>query len=93
MNLVRPLAKLDDGLLLIDNGVVVWIGFQVSGDASFCVTNCLSLYTDAKVGVYNNHIEHHSHIRGTRGDAVLVDGPCGPDGGSRSYDGEAGNVE
>lgn len=42
------------------------LGLQLGGRASYCVTQCVSLYAAPRFGVYYNYMEHHSGI--TSGD-------------------------
>jgi hypothetical protein len=53
------------------------IGFQVGGRMDYTIFNCLNTYVDSKVGLYGNHIEHHQHIGGATGYAV-VEEPTNP---------------
>lgn len=53
------------------------IGGQIGGRAQYCVTNKVSLYTAAKVGVYGNHITHDSRIGNAYGAAYVNDPTAG----------------
>jgi hypothetical protein len=53
------------------------IGFQVGGRADYCLSRCLSLFADTKVGIYGNHISHRSSIYGANGQAFVAD-PLSP---------------
>jgi hypothetical protein len=60
------------------------IGFQLMGQGNYWLTNCLCTNFGTKFGLYGNHIQAHSRIGGSAGDAIVDDG--GP------FDGEFWNV-
>jgi hypothetical protein len=49
------------------------VGFQLGGQANYCVGPRLSLFANTKVGFFGNHMNQHSQIYGSNGQAV-VDG-------------------
>jgi hypothetical protein len=49
------------------------VGAQIGGRADWYCWHGLNLYADAKVGVYNNHIQYHQTIAGDFGPAVIDD--------------------
>lgn len=50
------------------------VGGQIGARGQYCLTNKLSFYSAAKVGVYGNHITHHSRVGNAYG-AAYVDDP------------------
>ncbi|MCA9163186.1 MAG: hypothetical protein KDA62_09410, partial [Planctomycetales bacterium] len=50
------------------------IGFQLGGGANWCVSDRFSLRGNTKVGVYGNHISHHSCV-GTAQEYAIVNDP------------------
>jgi hypothetical protein len=52
----------------------VLLGVQMGGQASYYLTNCLSLYGAGRFGVYNNHITASQWIDGSNGMAVINSG-------------------
>ena len=53
------------------------IGFQVGGRADYCFWNRFNTFAVTKVGLFGNHISHHSAIYGSNGSAFVSD-PASP---------------
>jgi hypothetical protein len=56
----------------VDNNLY---GFQLGGRGEIFVSQRMSLDLGTKFGVFGNHINHHSRIGGSAGDAVINNGP------------------
>ena len=49
------------------------LGFQIGGQANYCVGPRLGLFANTKVGVYGNHMSQTSRIYGSNGQAFVGD--------------------
>jgi hypothetical protein len=50
------------------------LGFQMGGQGSWYINNCLSLYGSGRAGVFNNHVTSSQALYGLNGDAVIATG-------------------
>jgi hypothetical protein len=60
-------------------------GFQIGGSGNYCVTQRISLYSGAKVGVYGNHMQYDTAIQTGSGVAAIIDSANAYDGTPYSY--------
>jgi len=51
------------------------LGFQLGCRADYYHNDCLGFHVTSNVGLYGNHIDHHSFIGGANGAAVVGAGP------------------
>jgi hypothetical protein len=60
-------------------------GFQIGGFGNYCLTNCISIYSGVKFGVYGNHMEYDTSIGTGSGTYAVIDSPNAYDGMPYNY--------
>lgn len=59
-------------------------GFQIGGNGNYCITQCISVYSGVKFGVYGNHMQYDTSM-GTGTDFAVIDSPNAYDGMPYNY--------
>lgn len=60
-------------------------GFQIGGFGNYCLTNCISVYSGVKMGVYGNHMNYDTSIGTGSGTYAVIDSPNAYDGMPYNY--------
>jgi hypothetical protein len=60
-------------------------GFQIGGFGNYCLTNCISVYSGMKFGVFGNHMEYDTSIGTGAGTYAVIDSTNAYDGMPYNY--------